>query len=142
MSIVANDLPGARVLDLFAGSGALGLESLSRGASFVEFVELAPASLRALKQNIELLGAVDLCEVRRGDALSRVDRLRRHAFDLAFADPPYGLGMAERLAGRWSEVHFSRVLGVEHSVRDSMPPGGDTRRYGDTQITFYRSADD
>lgn len=108
----------------------------------MEFVERAPASLGALEANIKLLDAGGQCTVRRGDALRRVERLERHAFDIAFADPPYSTGLAERLAHRWVERNFSRVLGVEHSIRDPMPPGGDTRRYGDTLITFYRSADD
>lgn len=142
MSILADELPGARVLDLFAGSGALGLEALSRGAASVEFVELSLVSLDALEANIQLLGAGGECRARRRDALRWVDRLERDSFDIAFADPPYSLGLAQSLAEKWSRRHFSRILSVEHSVRDSMPPGGDTRRYGDTQLTFYRSTDD
>lgn len=142
MNIVAHELPGARVLDLFAGSGALGLEALSRGAASVEFVELAAGSLRALQQNIEALGAGDAAVVRRGDALRVAATLPPGAFDVAFADPPYGLGLAARIAELWQSRRFARVLGVEHSMRDPMPPGGDTRRYGDTGITFYRDADD
>jgi 16S rRNA (guanine966-N2)-methyltransferase len=140
MSIVQPALAGARVLDLFAGSGALGLEALSRGAAHADFVEIAPASLRALRENAAALGATDLV-VRREDALRFVERLAAGAYDVAFADPPYRLGLAARVAERWLAVPFAPILGVEHEAREAMPAGGDTRRYGDTAITFYRSAE-
>src|SRR5881275_894537 len=81
MSIVMPDLPGARVLDLFAGSGALGLEALSRGAEIAEFVELAPKSLAALKSNADALGAGDAAVIHRGDALRFAAALEPRAFD-------------------------------------------------------------
>ena len=139
MSIVGPRLEGARVLDLFAGSGALGLEALSRGASSAEFVELNAPSLRALRENIAHLGAGDRAVVRRGDALRIAESLAAGAYDVAFADPPYRLGMAERIAARWLEVPFAAVLGVEHGAKEAMPEGGETRRYGDTAITIYRA---
>src|SRR5215212_5285688 len=69
MSIVQHDIPGSKVLDLFAGSGALGLEALSRGASHADFVENHPRALRVLRGNIELLGPGDRADVHRSDAL-------------------------------------------------------------------------
>jgi 16S rRNA (guanine966-N2)-methyltransferase len=138
MSILQADLPDARVLDLFAGSGALGLEALSRGAAYVDFVEVSARSLKALRENADALGAGSAAAIHRGDAMRYVDRLGPGAYDVAFADPPYALGLAERIARRWLEVPFAAVLGVEHSTREPMPAGGDTRRYGDTAITFYR----
>lgn len=138
MSIVQTELPGARVLDLFAGSGALGLESLSRGARHATFVESAPKSLAALGKNIATLHAEDRCTVHRGDALRFIEKPPAEAYDMAFADPPYGLGLAARVVEQWRSAPFAPVLGVEHAARDAMPPGGDTRRYGDTAITFYR----
>jgi 16S rRNA (guanine966-N2)-methyltransferase len=138
MSIVHPALPGSRVVDLFAGSGALGLEALSRGAVHCDFVEIAARSLAALRANIEKLGAGDAAHIVRGDALTFVERLAPDAYDIAFADPPYGLNLASRVAERWLEVPFARVLGVEHGTKEKMPAGGDTRRYGDTGITFYR----
>jgi 16S rRNA (guanine966-N2)-methyltransferase len=141
MSIVQNDLPAARVLDLFAGSGALGLEALSRGAEHADFVELARRSLAALGANIEALGAEERSTVHRGDAVRFVARLEPGAYDIAFADPPYGLGMARSIAERWHEVPFARVLTIEHSARESLP-GDDCRVYGDTAITFLRVGDD
>jgi 16S rRNA (guanine966-N2)-methyltransferase len=138
MSIVNADLPDARVLDLFAGSGALGLEALSRGAEHVDFVELNPPSLKTLGANIAKLGAEEGTTVRRGDALRFLDTLAADAYDVAFADPPYAHDAAVRVAERWLAVPFARVLGVEHSSRVTLPAGGDTRTYGDTALTFYR----
>ena len=139
MSILQLDIPTARVLDLYAGSGALGLEALSRGAVSADFVEKDPKSLRALEENIEALGAGDLAKIHRKSALAFADSLENLAYDVAFADPPYSTGDAKRLAERWKQAPFSRVLSVEHSARDAMPEGGVTRKYGSTAITFYRS---
>ena len=138
MSILQYDIPGARVLDLFAGSGALGLEALSRGAASVDFVELAARSLRAIRDNAAALGAGTEAVIHRGDALRFVETLPPLAYDIAFADPPYGLGLAARLAERWRERPFSRILSVEHEAREAIP-GGDTRRYGDTAVTIFRA---
>lgn len=139
MSVVQPWLPGARVLDLFAGSGALGLEALSRGAAHADFVERAPESLRALRENIVTLGAGDRARVQRGDAMRVLARLGPGAYDVAFADPPYGHGLAASVAARWLEVPFAAILGVEHGTRESMPAGGETRAYGSTALTLYRA---
>lgn len=139
MSIVRADIPDARALDLFAGSGALGLEALSRGAASVDFVEHHARSLRALRDNIDQLGAGPLATVHRADALAFIETLGENAYDIAFADPPYRLGMAAAVAARWQSVPFAPVIGIEHAAKEEMPDGGDTRRYGDTAITFYRT---
>ena len=139
MSIVQQRLPGARVLDLFAGSGALGLEALSRGAATADFVEIAPASLAAIRANAATLGAGDAARIHRADALRFVDRLSAHAYDVAFADPPYDLHVASALAERWLETPFATLFAVEHRVNEMLPGAGDHRRYGDTVITFYTS---
>jgi len=139
MSIVQPMLPGSRALDLFAGSGALGFEALSRGARTVDFVELAPKSLRALRENADILGATDdSLVIHRSDAIRFLDNLEAGAYDVAFADPPYRLGLGEQVAERWLAVRFAALLGVEHAATEKMPAGGETRRYGDTAITFYR----
>jgi len=138
MSIVNPWLAGARVLDLFAGSGALGLEALSRGADVVDFVEIAPNSLAALRSNTEVLGAGTAAVIHRADAMRFVERLEAHAYDVAFADPPYDLGLGARLAERWLEVPFADILGIEHRATEVLPGDGDRRRYGGTAITFYR----
>lgn len=139
MSIVQPSLPGARVLDLFAGSGALGLEALSRGAASADFVEITPAGLEALHDNIQALGAQDRAHVHRADALRFAGRLEPGAFDVAFADPPYTLGMAKRLTSLWLRRPFAAILGVEHDTHEELPDGGDTRVYGSTAITLYRA---
>ena len=141
MSIVGASIRDARVLDLFAGSGALGLEALSRGARSADFVEVSPRSLKALRANVESLGADDRVAIHRGDAARYAAALGPHAYDVAFADPPYGHALAAEIATLWLRTPFAALIGIEHSVRDEMPAGGDTRRYGDTAITFYRVAE-
>lgn len=141
MSILQLDLPEAAVLDLFAGSGALGLEALSRGASRAEFVEIGSKSLSALRDNAARLGVESEIVVHKADAVRFIDRLEANAFDICFADPPYGLGLADKVASRWLNVPFARILGIEHRHDDPVPPGGDSRRYGDTALTFFRTGD-
>jgi 16S rRNA (guanine966-N2)-methyltransferase len=138
MSIVAPELPGARVADLFAGSGALGLEALSRGAASADFVELAPGSLEALRANVAALGLGGVASVHRGDALRFAEQLAPGAYDLVFADPPYSTDAAERIAALFRRTPFARILSVEHRA-DLALPGDDTRRYGDTALTFFRA---
>lgn len=139
MSILQLDLPNARVLDLYAGSGALGLEALSRGARSADFVENELKSLRALMENVEALGAGGMVKLHKTSALGFANGLGPSDYDVAFADPPYTGGDAIKLAERWLRSPFSRVLSVEHSATSPMPEGGTTRKYGSTAITFYRS---
>ena len=138
MSIVGPLLPDARVLDLCAGSGALGIEAVSRGAVSADLVEIAPPSLRAIQRNVELLGAGDAVRVHRQDALRFIEGLEAGAYDVAFADPPYDLGMAGAIAERWLAVPFASVLGIEHRRDETLPGDGDRRIYGQTAITFFR----
>ena len=137
MSALQPWIPDARVLDLFAGSGALGLEALSRGAARVTFVEKARAALDALEANIERLGARAEVDVVRGDALAFVRRLERDAYDIAVADPPYHQGFSEQLIERFLQEPFAEWLWIEHAADEKLPelPGARTRRYGDTAIT-------
>lgn len=137
LSIVGPWLPEARVLDLFAGSGALGLEALSRGAAVVDFVESAPRSIAAIRANAAALGAGAAAVIHRADALRFIDRLEAHAYDVAFADPPYDLGLATAIAERWLAVPFADVIGIEHRTNEVLPGSGERRRYGGTAITFY-----
>jgi 16S rRNA (guanine966-N2)-methyltransferase len=139
MSIIQHALPGARVLDLFAGSGALGLEAISRGAEHADLVERAAPSLRAIATNVEALGAAEQVTVHRVDALRFVTDLQAHAYDVAFADPPYDLGLATAIAHAWLATPFADLIGIEHRIHEKMPPGGETRRYGGTGVTIYRS---
>jgi 16S rRNA (guanine966-N2)-methyltransferase len=134
-SILADDLAGARVLDLFAGSGALGLEALSRGAGVVDFVEMSRAALAALRANIAALDVEGRVRVRAGDALRFVAGLVPRQYDVAFADPPYQSDAAERVVAAFRATPFARILGVEHAARTAVA-GDATRRYGDTALTF------
>ena len=135
MNILADALDGARVLDLYAGSGALGLEALSRGAERAEFVELNPPSLRALEANVAALGVEGRVQVHRGDALRFAGRLAVGAFDVAFADPPYDRDDGARLVALFRRTPFARILSVEHRAGDPLD-GDESRRYGDTALTF------
>ena len=137
MSIVSPWLPDARVLDLFAGSGALGLEALSRGAAVVDLVEISPESIATIRANAERLGAGSSAIVHRADALRFVAKLSAGDYDLAFADPPYDLALATRLADRWIENPFASILGVEHRSGETLPGEPNVRRYGNTSISFY-----
>ena len=139
MSIVHSELPGARVLDLYAGSGALGLEALSRGAESADFVDVAPAAIKAIRENGTALGALDRMRIHRAESLRFAQKLPAGAFDIAFADPPYNLGMAPRLAALWLRSPFAHVLGIEHDAHEALPEGGETRTYGGTAVTLYRS---
>ena len=135
MSILGDQLAGARMLDLFAGSGALGLEALSRGAESATFVELNPPSLRALEHNIAALSVEDVATVHRGDAMRFAGKLLPGAFDVILADPPYTIDYAAQLVALFRRRPFGRILSVEHRS-DISVDGDDTRRYGDTAITF------
>jgi 16S rRNA (guanine966-N2)-methyltransferase len=137
MSALQPEIPGARVLDLYSGSGALGLETLSRGAAHATFVEKAAPALRVLRANIEKLGAGSSAEVVRADALAYARALEADAFDIVLADPPYGHGLAAALVEMFARTPFAASLWVEHRISDEVPelPGSRARRYGDTVIT-------
>lgn len=137
MSAVGFGLEEARVLDLFAGSGALGLEALSRGAASAVFVERSRGGLRTLRKNIELLGAEENCRVVSGDAMAFLKGLGPDDFDLAFADPPYEMGLARTLLEVFEKKGFARELWVEHRSSEAMPdlPDLRQRRYGDTTLS-------
>lgn len=138
MSIVHHDLPEARVLDLCAGSGALGLEALSRGAATCDFVDDAPRSLRTIEANIAKLGGHAGAQVHRDDAVRFVQRLPDGAYDIAFADPPYSGELAARLAKCWLDTRFAHIFGIEHAADTVLPGDGELRRYGSTALTFFR----
>jgi 16S rRNA (guanine966-N2)-methyltransferase len=137
-AILAPELREARVLDLFAGSGVLGLEALSRGADSVDFVEVSANSLKTIRANVAALGLNEVTRVYRGDALRFARRLRPGTYDLALADPPYSSDQASELIGLFRACPFARVLSVEHRV-ELKCEGDETRRYGDVAVTFCRA---
>ena len=126
------------MLDLFAGTGALGLEALSRGARRCDFVETRPASLHALKANVVALRMKERSRIFKKDALPFAAALSEGAYDLAFADPPYGSRMLDRVIEHWTANRFAAVLAVEHERSHEIPKGVLHRSFDDTAITVYR----
>ncbi len=141
-------LTGARVIDLFAGSGALGLEALSRGAAFALFVETDEAARGAIRDNIEAFGLFGEARVHRRDATDLGPRpgSAGEAFGLAFLDPPYGQGLAERAltklaAGGWLAADALCVV-EQRTDEPALQLAGfqtlDTRTYGVARVSFLR----
>lgn len=139
MELLAGELDGARVLELYAGTGAVGLEALSRGARSVDFLENNPSALHSLKANIATVRATDRCRIFKRDALRWVHRLGPDSYDLVLADPPYGSRQADRLVEHWVEEPYSGIFTIEHAADHALPGGGRSRRFGDSQITVYRA---
>ena len=139
MSAMGGRLDGMRVLDLFAGSGALGLEAMSRGADEVVLVERAPQAQRVIRSNLALVGAGEGARLVSDDVFRFLRGLEGAPFDVALADPPYGRGDAERLVSIFLDRPFASALWVEHPSREPLPtpPGARVRRYGDTSLTTY-----
>jgi len=148
-NILGQWMDGLSVLDLYAGTGALALEALSRGAERAVLVDLAPEALELCRKNAERLGfasKVELLKTTVERACERLGREGRH-FELVFADPPY----AERALGRivsWVQkaalLTGGGILAVEHDVREQPPgeeEGGlkltDSRKFGDTALSFF-----
>ena len=137
---------GARVLDLFAGTGALGLEALSRGAAFVLFVDEGAESRALLRGNVDALGAAGASKVYRRDATKLGPAHPMEPFSLAFLDPPYGNSLAERalISAREGGWLTPEALAVVEEAADATfaPPDGfeelERRDYGDTQLVFLR----
>jgi 16S rRNA (guanine966-N2)-methyltransferase len=137
LSIMKPRLGGARCVDLFAGTGAMGLDALSRGAASCDFIELNQRNLTLLGRNVEALGAVNV-RLFRADALRFAAKLEPLTYDIAFADPPYTTGHAARIARIFRDKPFARILGVEHDKGEDVGEG-DHRRYGATIVTFLEA---
>ena len=140
------ELDGARVLDLFAGTGAMGLEAISRGARFCQFVDDSAEARGLVRKNADALGVIGQVKIWRRDATSLGPCAPQPGFDLVFADPPYGKGLGEKalkslVAGEWLNPGAIVVL-EEAQKADVGDIAGlalvDTRDYGDTRIRFYR----
>jgi 16S rRNA (guanine966-N2)-methyltransferase len=139
IEMLGDEVRGARIVDLFAGSGALGLEALSRGARYCDFVENGAPALHSLKANVAALRAREKSRIYDRDAIPFVDRLDADRYDIALADPPYGSRKLDRVIARWREVPFSRLLIFEHAATHEGLPRGTTRRFGDTAVTLLRA---
>ncbi len=144
--IAGFELDGARVLDLFAGTGALGLEALSRGAAFCLFVEEDAEARALIRRNVEALGLTGVTKIFRRDATELGPAGRNGGFTLAFLDPPYGQGLAERAlasaaAGGWLAPDAVAVIEERKGTAVALPAGYvalDERSWGDTQVLFAR----
>ena len=138
LDALAADLPNARVLDLFAGTGALGLEAISRGARSADFVEIKPDSLHALRANVASLRLRERTRIFKRDAIPFAAALAADSYDIAFADPPYGSRMLDMVLESWRSSHFARILAVEHARAHALPNGATRRVFEDTVVTIYR----
>ena len=139
MEMLGDEVKDARLIDLFAGTGALGLEAISRGARTCDFVETRPSSLHALKANIGLFRLKDATRVFKKDAVPFATTLEEGRYDIAFADPPYGSRMLDRVLESWRERRFARLFVAEHAATHALPKGADRRLLEDTIVTLYRA---
>lgn len=149
-NILPRDFSGARVLDLFAGSGNLSIEALSRGAAHAVLIDFSPRSAATIKENLQRLGFAAQTEVWTAPVARSLKSLarRRDSFDYIFLDPPYDQGLAGRsleLIGRCALLRAPGTLVIEHSAREAVSPEygplrlHDQRRYGDTRLSFYEA---
>jgi len=142
-NVLGESVKDARICDLFAGGGALGIEAISRGAIEAVFVEKSKKVLWFLKENIAGLKNV---RIIKGDVFTVMPRLKDKGFDIVFADPPYSQGLAKRLVAVVAQNRLVKVGGLlilEHSQRDlpDVPQGWEkikTKSYGESLVTFFR----
>ena len=143
-----NPIEGARVLDLFAGTGALGIEASSRGAKFVLFVDNGAEARALLRNNVEALGLGGVTKVYRRDATSLGPAYPVEPFSLVFLDPPYGRGLAEKAVtslrdGKWLTPGALVVVEESKAAGFSAPDGFEElerRAYDETEFVFLRAA--
>jgi 16S rRNA (guanine(966)-N(2))-methyltransferase RsmD len=144
-NIVASMVEDARVLDLFAGSGAIGIEALSRGAAHVTFVDREPRGLAILRQNLDALGLKERARVVRADVARWLEESPAELVeaDLAFLDPPYGDAVLDRSLRAIDGSGSGVVVVAEYSRRQTLPALSRLRvdrerRYGDTMVAVLR----
>jgi 16S rRNA (guanine966-N2)-methyltransferase len=151
-NILAHGMDGfsiedARVMDLFAGTGALGLEALSRGAKFCQFVEDSAEARGIIRKNADAYGAIGMCKIWKRDATDLGDCGPQSPFDLVFADPPYNKGLGAKalqalVAGAW--LSPSAVVVLEEAENAEVPDVAgltlvDNRVYGAARVRIYRA---
>lgn len=142
-------LDGARVLDLFAGTGAMGLEAVSRGSRFCQFVDDSAEARGLIRRNADTLGVIGQVKIWRRDATRLGPCAPQPGFDLVFADPPYGKGLANKalaslVEGGWlmpgAVVVVEEAEGTEIVAPETLLPLSQ-RNYGETQVRFFRLGD-
>lgn len=149
-NIVQFDIEGRRILDLFGGTGQLGIECLSRGAAQAVFLDLRKEAAALIRENLSWTGLADRARVIQGDYLSYLTRCGER-FDLMFLDPPYSSGMLEKALRVIAEIDILSENGIiicESSVEEELPhldapyEKGKDYRYGKIKITVYRRGTD
>jgi 16S rRNA (guanine966-N2)-methyltransferase len=140
LGALEEDLAGARCVDLFAGCGSVGLEALSRGALSCDFVENGPGALHSLKANMAKMKPKANARIFKRDAIPFVQNLDKVAYDIVFADPPYGSRKLDRIIEQWRDQPYSRILSVEHALDHPtvLPSGGTSLEVGASGVTIYR----
>jgi 16S rRNA (guanine966-N2)-methyltransferase len=146
---IMGDVSGLSCLELFAGSGSVGLEALSLGASQVVFVEISRVCVKAIQENIRVFGLENSAQVIAKDSLQAIKQLcaGQKRFDLIFLDPPYYKGIAEKALQTLADCDIlttSGYVGVQHFKKDPLPEqqGSLSRfrqsKYGDSVLSFYK----
>jgi 16S rRNA (guanine966-N2)-methyltransferase len=139
LDLLDGELSDARVLDLFAGTGALGLEALSRGAKSCDFVETRPSSLHALKANVIALRMKEKTRIFKKDAVQFAAALTTpEHYGIAFVDPPYQSRQLDRVIKSWMTREFAKVLVCEHAVKHELPAPTQLLRFDETSVSIYR----
>ncbi|MBI5745770.1 MAG: 16S rRNA (guanine(966)-N(2))-methyltransferase RsmD [Nitrospirae bacterium] len=151
-NIIRDRVEGCRFLDLFSGTGNIGIEAISRGAAWVTFVERDPRFLKSIRENLSLIGLESGCEIISSGAAEYIKKGAKEGkqFNIIFVDPPYKSDILEKeifpLLGETEILAKGGVVVVEHYSKKKLPDGagklihGDDYRYGDTMLSLYESS--
>lgn len=146
-NIIQFDIEGRRALDLFAGTGQLGIEALSRGAAFCDFVDVNPAAVKLIRENLKATGLADQASVTQRDFLAFLQGARGKKYDLVFLDPPYAQNALEQALEAIAAIDIVSECGIivcespEGKTLPELPAPyekGRAYRYGKTRLTLYR----
>lgn len=147
-NILQGYIEGARILDLFSGTGNLSLEAVSRGATYVESVEKHPSSIKIINENIKLLGIDREMRVLKQDVFDYLKRSTSEAFDVIFIDPPFTEVLADKVMtelGKTSLFHKETIIAIESAKKEKIGAeygtlrAIDTRHFGDKILTLFRA---
>ncbi len=147
-NIISEYIVDSQFLDLFAGSGAIGIEALSRGSANVSFIDSSNDSLKVLKQNLSTLHIEDKIEIYHADYKTAIEKfkLKNIKFNIIFIDPPYSKGMAQDALALIEEAEIlsqDGIIAIEHNEKDDMPQSETKlflfkqKKYGSTKLSFY-----
>lgn len=147
-NILAPDIQGTTVLDLFSGTGALGIEALSRGAKRAVFIDNNPKCIEIIKENIKYTGFTEMSTIMPSDSTAAINKLSLNGgkFDIILIDPPYDSGIFIQVLKQLSKgdiIHCNSIIAVESDIKNGLPDLVDSlavikkRCYGGTMLTFY-----